>query len=878
MRSGLLTSNQNNPKRYLLLSVLLPMLLVAVGWIVLEVHPFGTRQILVTDFWHQYYPFLCILQEKLKHGESLLYTWQSGMGSNFAAMMAYYTASPLNLLTLLVPASMLRDAVTGLVLLKIGAAGGFFAAFLKGIYGRNDSSLCLFGTMYALCDFMMGYSWNIIWLDTVALLPMVMLGVVRLVRTGSYRLYTLALALAMLANFYIGFFICIFTVIAYFCICIFTGMGFKRFLTRSGKMLAATILGLAISSILLLPTYYALQNTYSIHNTFPQHSTFYETWRNLLSQLLAYQIPTVKEGKPNLYCGVLCVVLVGMFLRARSIRIREKVGAILVLAFLLVSCNWNILNYLWHGCHFPNMLPYRFSFLFSFALLTLAYRAYLLLLERRMKWLDLIAMVLCSGVFLFLVYTTDRKQVVLYTGMTMLAYLLWMLLHKLGLLHRRVFAAGMLVVMLVEMGCHVRIATEAVSTSDYTSYPEKYESVEALLSQIEEQEPENAFYRIELTSWYTLNDPALYQYRGVSQFSSLANCKVSTFLKKLGMPASEAGNRYYYAHSTPYLDMLLGVRYLIQKTGFLPETETVEKIAVSDTVTSYRNRYALPVGFMVNEETADFSVDTSENAFEVQNDLFAKMTGITEPLYTAVDVKDVGHSGVEVSRNGYGYYTYFPMSTEAEPYLKYNFMPEQDTLLYAYLSVDKVEEVDIYQNERYTFSQKLAKQPYIFPLGSYKAGEKATLKWNVDRKSIQNGAITLFVYALNQDVLEQGYQQLAAGGLQVTDWSDTRLTGTLNADHDGICYLSIPAEDGWHITVDGKQTEPISIGGAMLGVPVSSGTHTIALRYCPKGTVVGTICCGSAILLLTFCFVIEQKQKRACRSNSVGRRRKTCEP
>ena len=62
----------------------------------------------------------------------------------------------------------------------------------------------------------------------------------------------------------------------------------------------------------------------------------------------------------------------------------------------------------------------------------------------------------------------------------------------------------MLVVMLVEMGCHVRIATEAVSTSDYTSYPEKYESVEALLSQIEEQEPENAFYRIELTSWYTL--------------------------------------------------------------------------------------------------------------------------------------------------------------------------------------------------------------------------------------------------------------------------------------------------------------------------------------------------------------------------------------
>ena len=74
----------------------------------------------------------------------------------------------------------------------------------------------------------------------------------------------------------------------------------------------------------------------------------------------------------------------------------------------------------------------------------------------------------------------------------------------------------------------------------------------------------------------------------------------------------------------------------------MPEAETVEKVAVSDTVTSYRNRYALPVGFMVNEETADFSIDTSENAFEVQNDLFAKMTGIKEPLYTASMSKMLG--------------------------------------------------------------------------------------------------------------------------------------------------------------------------------------------------------------------------------------------
>jgi len=67
MRSGLSLSGRS-PKRYLLLAFLIPFILVGLGWIALEVHPFGTRQILVTDFWHQYYPFLCIIQEKLKMG------------------------------------------------------------------------------------------------------------------------------------------------------------------------------------------------------------------------------------------------------------------------------------------------------------------------------------------------------------------------------------------------------------------------------------------------------------------------------------------------------------------------------------------------------------------------------------------------------------------------------------------------------------------------------------------------------------------------------------------------------------------------------------------------------------------------------------------
>ena len=111
-------------------------------------------------------------------------------------------------------------------------------------------------------------------------------------------------------------------------------------------MLVASLLGGGLAAVLLIPTYLALQLTHSVDYVFPTGWEFYENWRNLFANLISYHEPTSKDGLPNLACGMLPLVLIGPFLRARKIRIREKVAAVLVLAFLLVSCNVNILNYL----------------------------------------------------------------------------------------------------------------------------------------------------------------------------------------------------------------------------------------------------------------------------------------------------------------------------------------------------------------------------------------------------------------------------------------------------------------------------------------------------------------------------------------------------
>ena len=50
--------------RYIWLSFLIPFVLMATAFALMSVSPFGDKQILVTDLWHQYFPFLADFQYK----------------------------------------------------------------------------------------------------------------------------------------------------------------------------------------------------------------------------------------------------------------------------------------------------------------------------------------------------------------------------------------------------------------------------------------------------------------------------------------------------------------------------------------------------------------------------------------------------------------------------------------------------------------------------------------------------------------------------------------------------------------------------------------------------------------------------------------------
>ena len=115
----------------LALSFALPFLGMLILMLASGYMPFGKQAMLYSDMWHQYYPFFVNFRKMLLSGESLLFNWDLGLGLNYLGLMAYYLASPLNLLCVLLPANWSLGFFTLLPPLKMGFAGLFFGIFLK---------------------------------------------------------------------------------------------------------------------------------------------------------------------------------------------------------------------------------------------------------------------------------------------------------------------------------------------------------------------------------------------------------------------------------------------------------------------------------------------------------------------------------------------------------------------------------------------------------------------------------------------------------------------------------------------------------------------------------------------------------------------------
>ena len=866
------------------------------------------------DGYNQYFPFFKSFRQILLNGESLLWNWNMGMGIDYLGLIGYYLVSPFNWISVIIPESWLIIYFSFANVCRISLAGLFFAIMLKKLFNQNDMSIALFGSFYATCAWCFSYMWNTIWMDTFALLPLVVLGTINILKERKFTLYVIALALSLMINYYIGFFVCIFTLLTFCVYEICKWGGVKKLVADFGVMGVFTIIAFGLSTIILVPVLAQLATTQSSDASFPElleinkkllgedvvghiyafsskvlsifaldkdnSPIIYDSLTFIVSVLIGMvksatnclAMQTLhdidKAGLPNVYCGVFAFILTIVVLTSTSVPKRQRIIGIVLLLFFNLSFSCRAIDFVWHGLHFPNSIPYRYSFLYSFLLLVVAYKGWLMRSELKLKQIFISTILAAVAMIVHLCLFVDDVNlsyiavnialVIIYT-----AVLCMPIIKKnaedgtISLMTRKIVksigSVTLTSVILVELIFNLLNCAFKYIPANVYEYPRHGEELQIMMENVEKENEGLLYYRIEIQNKHrqTLNDTVLHGYPGVSLFSSTANASVTKFAKKLGLQANPLQNRYNYTIGSPITNMFLNLKYVL--VDMPVDQQYYECVETIEGVSLMQNNYYLPLGFVVDNSLATLSFDGDENPFDFQNKFISSAIGYEVAPFSLL-VED--SKKIEQSVN---FETNEPQST-----IQFQYTANENGAFCFYFDIPAIDDMIV----RYTSGDTHNSVYYnllmcagMEAVCQVKKGDSVMVEIINTKENPEDVKIVGAI--LNNNVVDEAYDVLSQTTMTLTQFENTFVEGVVNCDKDGLLYTSIPYNKNWTVYVDGVETEVSLIGNAMIGLELTKGEHCISFEYYNSSVVVGCIVSACSVLIFaTICLVLRYRKKR----------------
>lgn len=871
------------------------------AYAVWEFFPFGENIILRMDLYHQYAPLYAELYERVFGGDSLLYSFTSGLGSGFLGNYFNYLSSPTLLFVLIFGHINVPQAIAAMVLVKASASAYTFTYFAGKVTNKNGVASAAFGLLYAFCGYFVAYYWNIMWLDAVVMFPIVMLGIWYIINKKKVLPYVLSLAFIMMTNYYMAYMVCVLSVIFflyfYFSEHTFSeklhsdviikekykrSLGVKvfnsRFLTSGFTFAGASILAALLAAFALLPVFFILQGSSATNSNFPTTFSSYFSIFDFFANHLAGVEPTIRSSGdtvyPNIYCGIITLVLVPLYMFSNKFSIREKIASTAVAALFFFSFNINILNYIWHGFHFPNDLPYRFSFAYSFFLLFIAYKVFSKI--EKISCRDILMS--ASGVALFCVFveeigSANVDQTVVWTS------IIFAIVYAviLAFIKNPKYSKASIAVLLITSVCAEILIADTPNykvTQTETSYTSSYEDTDAAIDIIEEREGEDGFYRMELATLLTRMDNSWFYYNGVSTFTSMAYEDVANLQHYLGLFGNVI-NSYTYNCQTALYNSMLSLKYIVDNNEYvatdnykpqLDDNFLYTKVDSVNDMTIYENNYWLPVAFAVEEGMDAAWTYDLDNPFEVQNDFYYNATGISDILVPidgvvsdTVNIEDIVDS--KVAEGDFSVYKQNTGSDSNEVTFKY--VVEETQNVYVYFNCSNVKSI-LVSTDGFTYNQSLDNKSYVLDVGPVDAGSEVYISYSLKDDAI-SGTVNQYVYGLDKEKFIDAYDAINANGtLNVTENKESYIKGTINLATNNMLYTSIPYDKGWDVYVDGVKVDEeniVKIGNALMGVYMDSGEHTVEFKFTPRGLVPGVCLTVFGLLILIFLLLMKKNKK-----------------
>lgn len=828
-----------------LLSFLLPVLAMAAVWFSRGVYPFGDESLLILDLNGQYVSYYAALHRTLLGDGSLLYSWSRTLGGEMMGTAAYYLLSPYNLILLFFSDLHITEAILTITLAKLGSAGlaMYFCLRRKGT-GRMYSlllSLC-----YSLSAYQIVQAMNPMWIDGVILAPLLLWAEERLVSECKWLPMFWVLWCSFVTNYYIGYMLSIFACLYLIFLLFSTKYSWKMLLDRGIRFAVSGLLAALSACFVLLPVLYSLRLG-KLEFSSPDFSPRPQfKMLELLYTLLPDTYTTVRpEGLPQIYCGILPLLLFGLFLLSDTVTKRRKFCAAGLLALLFLSLQITTLDLVWHGMQMPNWLPGRYSFLIPLLLIVFGSEAIPKPEHRHLPKLFAAAIV-----FLLLGEQLDLPflsyETLLLSGIFLLGWCV-LISVKLPKVASALLMSILLLTELCDNAVHTLQKLDAdVIYSTRSSYTVPQEEVSAVLDAL--SAADDSFYRLESDFYRCVNDPINFGYAGLSHSSSSLNARPIALFDALGLSADSHWSSGKGA--TEVVDALFSVKYRMSKNGISAD---YSKVLDSGEIKVYQNPNVLSLAFASAPITENTLLQ--DNSFAAQEQIFTQLMGEETVLFRRADVEAVELYNIH-EEEGEGHLAYITDNPNDDSFVEYLLTPNADGVLYASFPTDYPYPANLWCGGEFLSTCFETETDCVIPLGYFKSGESLRL-----RMSPKQGAVyfkdALFA-TCDTIVLENAVLALnhTVNSLTV---ENTSVDVTVTAEKPGMLFTSIPYEPGWNAEIDGKPVETQMVFDSLLAVSLEEGIHTIRLTFRPDAVIFGPIL---SVLGLILVFLLRKLEKR----------------
>ena len=834
--------------KYYILSFLVPIMLVLVFFVVLKIRYndtklFSSYEILMGDMKTQYISLMQYFSNVLHGKDSLIYSFSNSLGGNMVATYAYYLSSPLNLILVFASHHNITNFAMFLIIIKFGLCGLSMYIYLNNKIKNNSNNALIISIFYALMSYNITYYFNTMWIDVVYFLPLVLYGIDDIINKNKISKYVIFLSLSIFSNFYISYMVCIFCVIyfIYELIVNFNKNNKKEIIKCIKIFIISSIISGMISSILLIPTIMDMKNMLrsSLTDSMYIKKNIYLNFLLFLSKLYALpnsRLNVLSQFTPNVYFGILPFLFIISYFYSKD-KIKNKIVALIIIFLFVLSFSTNFFNLLWHGFSYPNGYAYRFSFLFIFFMLLLAYKGMCLKGDLKVnKFLILICLILFVG-FTELNDGGNISFSFINILITFIFLIVYYILIKLNYYHKKYFKVIMYIFILIELELLLNnsfiVSRDLNYMSDYNHY------YDVICSKSEKYKDIN--YKIDNKLVFSVLDSFSCNDYRLSNGLTTNNGNLYKFLHNSGFVTtySMVANN----NNTPVTYSLLGIKYYydyekdnaIEKLKFYYDSYKNKK--KFDYIYVHKNDYVLPYGYIIDDNYDKvFEESDKDNPFEFQNALLKSMSGILEDSLKPYKLKKINKKTYELSIDN---------DKDIYVYLKHDISENDRFYAEITLNDDDIYDIDLGMSG-------------IFKIDNEYAGEVVKVEISsVDDYYYENDDVLSFYY-LDGEVFEKQIEKIKETSFVVDEKRNNKLKGKINLDNDGTLFLSIPYEDGFDVYVDGKKVDYLKLYDSFLGIKLKKGNHKISITFIPPGLKLGIFITLTGIIV----FIIYNKKNR----------------